>query len=237
MKISIRKNKKIELPIPQFYSDKPLNKNMPPHFSSINKFSFITLIGRPRQGKTSLMTSFFKTNKIYKKVFHHILVVAPESSLKNVKDNVFLKHLPPENFYNDLDDGTVADIKARLEEFSKDNEKSCLILDDVSKDLKNVENELKGIVYNRRHLKTNILLLVQSVKNLSLSLRKVIDIAILFKPAKKEFETAMEEMFELNKHEAFELLNLYKNEHDYLLLDITNQKLFLNQDEVILERE
>lgn len=237
MKIILKRNKKLDLQMPTFYSDKQLNKNMPPHFNSINKFSFISLIGRPGTGKTSLMTSFFKTNKIYKKVFHHIIVVAPESSLKNVKDNVFLKHLPAENFYNDLDVGTVEHIKARLEGFSKDGEKSCLILDDVAKDLKNVENDLKGIIYNRRHLKTNVLLLVQSVKNLSLSLRKVIDVAILFKPAKKEFETAMEEMFELNRHEALQLLELYKNEHDYLLLDITNQKLFLNQDEVILERE
>jgi hypothetical protein len=236
MKITIKKNRELDLKMPKFHSDTILNKDMPEHFSSINKFSFICIIGKPLQGKTSLMTSFFNTKKIYKKVFNHILLVAPESSLKNVKENIFTKHLPEENIYHELDTGTLLDIKSRLEGYSNDKQKSCLILDDVSKDLKFVENDLKGIIYNRRHLKVNIILLVQSVKNLSLSLRKVIDVAILFKPNKMEFQTMMEEQLELNKHEALQLLELYKKEHDYLMFDVYNSKIFLNQDEVILEK-
>lgn len=47
---------------------------------------------------------------------------------------------------------------------SKENKRSIIILDDQASHIKDVEQELQTMVYNRRHLKTTIIMTLQTLK-------------------------------------------------------------------------
>jgi hypothetical protein len=65
--------------------------------------------------------------------------------------------------FDELSYGTIFNIHDKLLKASSENENTLLILDDVGASLKNIEIQkiLKDIVYNRRHLKVHIVILLQ----------------------------------------------------------------------------
>lgn len=239
MTITIKKNPKLNLKLPEFSIDNPISsKPMPePLNSVINKTNFSIFLGPPKSGKSSLLYSFFMSKEIYRKKFHHIYLVCPPTSLSSIKNNIFTKHLPPENIFFDLDISTVSKIISLCEENSKENERSIIILDDQAAHIKDVEQELQALVYNRRHLKTTIMMTLQTLKCLSLKLRKVVDNLFVFKISKKEFEDIILEFIEQDRHTALQLMKLYKNSHDWLLINVPDKKMWINADEIIIDDE
>jgi hypothetical protein len=162
------------------------------------------LLGRPGSGKTSLTISLItqKIPKIYRKTHHHILILMPENSISSLKNNPF-KVLPKENIYNELNEETMMDIYNRVDGYSKQDEKTLLFIDDMTADLKKskyIIDIFKKLVYNRRHLKLNIIITAQSYVNLPLDIRKNIQNLIMFKPPKKELELVFHELFETKKN-------------------------------------
>ena len=109
-----------------------------------------------------------------------------------------------------------------------------MLYDDITSQLKNndIQNLLKKMSYNRRHLKLVQIFLIQSWVAVPLTIRKLFSNLVVFKPAKLEWEKVVEETIEQEKDIALGLLDLYKKPHDYLFINITTQKIFLNQDEV-----
>ncbi len=70
--------------LPVFNIDRPLNPRMPEEYSllqTLNKNFCCSVIGRPSSGKTSLVTSFFTSRKIFRGVFDKILIFMPAHSL------------------------------------------------------------------------------------------------------------------------------------------------------------
>jgi hypothetical protein len=128
-----------------------------------------------------------------------------------------------------------------LNENSGNDEKSIVYIDDQTASLKEskfIQETLKKIIYNRRHLKTNIIITAQSYVNIPLDVRKNIENLILFKPAKKEFEIVFDELFEMKKDDALKLMkSVYKSPHDFLFLNVSLQRLFRNWDELKLTSE
>jgi hypothetical protein len=127
------------------------------------------LIGKPGSGKTSLLISFLTakaSNKVYRKCFDNILLVMPSHSRNSLKDNIF-EHHPEEKMYNELNTESITDIYQKLTSYSDENENTLLILDDVGASLKDntILKTLKTIIYNRRHLKCKIVMLIQSYKS------------------------------------------------------------------------
>jgi hypothetical protein len=238
MTITIKKNKPLKLKLPKFNVDSKLSDYMPePLNSVINKTNFSIFLGPPKSGKSSLLYSFFMTKDVYKKKFHHIYLVTPATSLKSVKNNVFTKHLPEDNIFYDLDTPTIMMLYDKIEQNSRDNHKSIIILDDQASHIKSVEKDLMVILYNRRHLKTTVMMTLQTLKCLNLSLRKVIDNLFVFKVSKKDFESVIEEFIEQDRHTALELMKLYKNSHDWLLINVPDKRLWINEDEVFIDDE
>ena len=243
--LSIRKNPVIKLDIPKFSCD---SDAVGPHLDEhpltelLNVYGFLCLVGRPGHGKTSMAISFIsqKKPKIYRKTHHHILVLMPLNSIASLKHNPF-EVLPEENIYGELNDQTITDIYNRIDEFSKNDEKTLLFIDDMTADLKKTKiiiDTLKRIIYNRRHLKCNIILTAQSYNNIPLDMRKCITNIILFKPSKREFLLLFEELIE-SKKEAFEKINeiTYDKPHNFLFVNIPSQRLFKNWDEIIIETD
>ena len=183
-----------------------------------------------------------KKPKIYRKTHEHVLIVMPSNSIGSLVKNPF-KQLPPDNFYEDLTDESIASIYNRISSYSEKGEKTLLLLDDCTASLKKskfIMQTLKKIVYNRRHLKTNIIITAQSYGNIPLDIRKNIQNLILFKPAKKEFELLFEELMEGKKNMCLKIMHKTFDDdakHNFLFLNITSQRMFKNWDEIITEED
>jgi len=237
--LSIKKNKKINLDIPSFLCDSGINPklNQFPMLSHMNSFCFNLILGKPGSGKTSLMISFIQNKNILKKKFNNVLIVMPEPSRKSLKKNIFEKH-NEDKMYDELTKSTINDIFSKLNEYTNDNETTLLILDDVGASLKNndIAIKLREIIYNRRHLKTQIIIMSQSYLSLPKEIRKMVNnIFIMYKPNKPEIEILFDEIIEQKKDLALDIIKYsLRKPHDYLMINIDNQKFYSNFDEIII---
>jgi len=239
--ISIHKNPKINLDIPKFLCDDAVGKHLNSHLvlKLLNVYGFLCIIGRPVQGKTSLAISLISQKKpqIYRKTHEHVIVVMPENSINSLKVNVFQK-LPKENLYDDLNDETIDSIFTKINDYSKNGEKTLLFIDDQTASLKKsnyIIQTLKRIIYNRRHLKTNIIITAQSYSNIPLDIRKNINNLVIFKPSKKEMQLLFDENIESKKNTFLHVINItYDEPHNFLFVNVPSQRLFKNFDELII---
>lgn len=237
--IKIKKNKKIELEPPKFLCDGDLSEKLNKYdmLKLFNSFSFNAMIGRPGSGKTSLLVSFLNNSKIFKKTFHNIYVVMPTSSRESMKNNIFKKH-SENKLFDELTLSTIQEIYKNLLKNSEDNESSLLILDDVGAVLKNkqIQQTLRLIIYNRRHLKCQIIILLQSYLSIPKEIRKLFSNVIMFKPSKVEFINLFDEIFENKKDMTMDIMKfVYTDPHDYLVLNVETQKMYKGFDEIIIE--
>lgn len=241
--IKIIKNKDIKLNIPKFLCDenavgKHLNEH--PLTELLNVYGFTCLIGRPASGKTSFAISMITNPKIYKKAAHHVLVLMPQTSINSLVKNPF-QCLQSENIYNELDDDSMNDIITRIDEYSNNDEKTLLFIDDFTADLKKsafIILTLKKLIYNRRHLKLNIIITAQSYVNMPLDIRKSIQNLVLFKPSKREFEIVFNELIESHKDKFLDVLKItYDEPHNFLFLNVPSQRMFKNFDELIIKED
>ena len=247
MSIEIKKNKELILDIPEFTCDNnPLGEHLNKYeiLAHLNSLSFTAIIGKPGSGKTSLLISFLTgkgNKKIFRKVFDHIHLVMPKSSRESMKKNPFKNH-SEDKMYEELNFYTINTIYDSLLSSSEEKETSLLILDDVGAVLKNVEigKKLRQIIYNRRHLKCHIVILLQSFLSIPKEVRKLITNCFMFKPSKVEFENFCEELFETKKDMALEIMKVAYSEtkdHPYIMLNVETQKIYCKFDEIIIHEE
>jgi DNA replication protein DnaC len=240
-KIEVRHNKKMGLKIPEFTCDGGLAPHLDKYdmLKHLNGFFFTGLIGKPGSGKTSMLVSWLtgkKKDKIFRKVFDHVLSVMPTSSRESMKKNIFKNH-HQNKMFDELDYKTISNIYNQLEGATEQKETTLLILDDVGASLKNKEIQtlLRKIIYNRRHLKVHIVILLQSYMSIPKEIRKLFSNIIMFKPSKIEMENLMEEQFEMHKDTALDLMNYsFNDRHDYLFLNIESQRIYKDFDEIIV---
>ena len=239
MSFVIKKNKKMDLKIPEFVCDGCLSDNLKKYdmLNHMNNYNFLCMIGKPGSGKTSLLISFLSAkgkSKVLRQVYNNILLVMPTSSIKSMKQNIFEKH-DPDKMYDQLDYETINEIKTKLDMYSEDNENTLIIMDDVGAELKNaqIQKILKQIIYNRRHLKCSIIMLCQSFLSIPREIRKLVNNIIMFKPSKVEFENFINELFERKKDNIIDLLQLYQDKGQYLFLNVDTQRIYYMFDEII----
>ena len=244
MSIEIKKNKELKLDIPEFICDGSLDENLNKYdmLKNLNGFKFTAIIGKPGSGKTSLITAFLtgkKDKKVFRKVFNNIFLVMPRSSRESMKKNIFKKH-HEDKMFDSLTLETINTIYNKLEESTPEKHTTLLILDGVGASSKNKEIQkiLRQIIYNRRHLKVHIIMLMQSFLSCPKEIRKLLNNVFLFKPSKVEFENLFDELFEIDKDLAMEIMRYaYQEPHDYLMLNIDNQRMFKKFDEIIIHDE
>ena len=242
MSITVKKGKKHDLKLPTFLVDYVLKDGAPPPFNHlVNGFKLIVITGNAGSGKTSLLIGLLKDKSVLKKTFHNVIAVIPETSRRSMKKDIF-KDLDPSKLYEDLDD--VDKIYGVIRSFSEEDETTLLILDDQQSYLKQYHTAMviNHIVSNRRHLRTTVVILLQTYNQLALKTRKLINCLIAFKPSKKEWQNISEELVEYDENIEEQLYKLLfphgeDTRHRWMLLDVPSQRIYREFDELVVSED
>jgi len=204
-----------------------------------SRYSFTIAAGRMGSGKTSTTLSLLRD--VFSQCFHNIFIIIPENSLHSipVKDNLFL---PKENeskfIYHDYSEETLQEILDQLHDESADGYSSLLVIDDFGQKFKTdkrCENLLNTIIIRMRHLKTSIFLLTQNIYQNPKKWREVCTNLICFDLGKSQMEKIFNEFFDYKKEQFDEIMKLYKNPWDYLLLNLKHKRLFFDYNEILFD--
>jgi hypothetical protein len=132
-------------------------------------------------------------------------------------------------------DGILESVKEDAEE--KYN--SLLILDDVTASLKDkgLQQLLKQTIFNRRHYRLSIMILVQSYNAMPLSIRKTLSHFLSYKPRnKKEFTAIFEELIFLDREQGEALTRfVFDAPYQFLFADVNTNQLYKNFDRIIVK--
>jgi hypothetical protein len=202
----------------------------------LNQHSTNLLIGRPRSGKTSLLYSLFKSNKILKHCFHTIYIFQPKQSRASMSDKLF-DSLPDDQIYDEL---TFENLQIVLEKIRMDADEgfnSCIIFDDQTAYLKNNDTLklFKELIMNRRHLHCSLYFCVQTWFSVPKDLRRLWSNIFCFKTTKEELNNIWEEVIERPKELIDSIRSLVFDEpYQYLFINVDTQRLFKCWDEIII---
>lgn len=238
MKIEIKKNdcpnlKKCVMNCDCGINDK-LNKYELTSF--LNQHSTNLFIGRPRSGKTSLLYSLFKSNKILRNCFHTIYIFQPKQSRASMSDKIF-DTLPEDQVFEELSFENLNEVLERIKNDADEGFNSCIIFDDMTAYLKNKDtlNLFKELIFNRRHLRTSLYFCVQTWFSVPKDLRRLWSNIFIFKTTKEELNNIFDEVVEQPKELINDISKLvYDKPYQYLFINVDTQRLFDGFDEIIL---
>lgn len=238
MSITIRQNDKPNLTVCKMNCDDGLHEKLNNYELTkfLNAHSTNLMVGRPRSGKTSLLYSLFKSNKLMKKTFHNIYVFQPNASRASMKDNIFGK-LPDDQLYEELTYENLNEV-LNIIKIAGPEENHCIIFDDMTAYLKNKDTlqMLKEMIFNRRHLHLSIYFLVQTWYSVPKDIRKLFNNAFIFKVSKNEMENIFEEVVE-QKKELIPAISkiVFSEPYQFLFINIESQRMFKNWDELVID--
>lgn len=217
---------------PKMHCDVVIDKKLldyPAVECAFSQPNFTIIAGKMGQGKTSLAINLIR--EPFKKCFHHIYTVIPEISLQSINpsDNIFIKHLDEEHLFNNYDVETLDEIYEKLLENSKNDEYSILLIDDYGSVFKKAKQEaivLNKIITKMRHLKCAVILLAQNIYQLPKSWREVCTNLVTYNLGKSQMKKIFNEFFDYSEDEFQEIMRLFKEPHDWLLLNLKYKRLF-----------
>jgi len=233
MSITIKRNKKPDLPVCVMVCDKKIHPKLDKYELTkfLNCHSTNLLIGKPGSGKTNLIYQIMKsiTNKCYDKIF----LFRPEKSRISMKDKLF-DQLPDDQKFEELSYENLEYVNDNLD----DDGNNCIIFDDMGAYLKNndIKKLLKEIVMNRRHKHVSIYFLVQTYFSIEKDIRKLFSNLFIFKVSKHELNTIYDELIEHKREYVDEIIKIVYNEpFNYMFINTDTQRILKNVDELIIE--
>ena len=233
---TISKRSQLDFKPPDFLCDKVIHPQITPPLPQTAHAMLIC--GAPGSGKTSMMVSLLQEKQAYRKVFDHVFVVMPPSSARSLKKNIFAEH---DKMFDDLDVDTMETILEQTRESTKEKENSLVIIDDFGAALKDkdIQRQLKELIWNRRHLRTSIWILVQSYVSVPLQLRKAVSHLIAYKPRNKvEFHKIFEELIQLPKETAEDLMRfIFDKKYTFMFADCSTGELYKKFDLIKVNAE
>ena len=198
--------------------------------------SFSIVVGTMGQGKSSLMVNLVKN--VFKKCFAKIYIFIPESSRKSIDKDIFGRHLPEDQLFDELTEENLEYVYDRLQENSEDLDFSLLIIDDFQVQLKDIRIVaiLERIITKMRHLRCTVFLLNQNYVKLVKNLRLLVSNIILFNVGKSALDFIFDETIQLDKKKYQALIdNCFVNKNDWILINVNgSKKIYRMFDEVIL---
>jgi DNA replication protein DnaC len=198
----------------------------------MNSHSTNLIIGKPGSGKTALLYSFFKSNKLFNKVFDKVFLFQPALSRQSMKDKLF-DRLPEDQKYDELTIENLEDVNNNLDEEGN----NCIIMDDMGAYLKDNSTRklLKEMIFNRRHKHLSIFFLVQTWFSIEKDIRKLFSNIFVFRVSKKEIETIFDEVVEQKKEHIGDIVKIvYDEPYKYLFVNTDSQRLFSGFNELLI---
>lgn len=183
--------------------------------------SFNVVCGKMGQGKSSLTTALVKG--IFKKCFETIYVFMPTNSRASIENDIYGKHLPPEQLFDTLTVENITAVYEQIQENSENKYNSLIIIDDFQVALKDPEiiKVLQKIVTKMRHLRTTIFLLQQNFQALVKPLRELVSNIIMFNLGKSQLEKIFDEVIQLDKDKYQQIIDIsFKDPHDWILINL-----------------
>lgn len=238
--ITIKKNEAPSLPKCEMICDGGLHEKLNKYELTkfLNAHETNLFIGAPGSGKTSLLYSFFKSGKIFRKTFHNIFLFQPTHSRASMKDDLFAK-IPEDQIYDELTYDNLDNVMSRIKgEEKKYN--NCILFDDVTASLKDAEIKklLKQLVMNRRHLSCSIIFLVQTWYSIERDIRKLFSNIFCFRVSKQELQNIFDEVVESKSKYINDISRLvFDEKYKYLFINVPTQRLFDGFNEIIINEE
>jgi GTPase SAR1 family protein len=201
----------------------------------LNTHTTSLFLGKPRSGKTSLIYSLFKSQKLMKKVFTSIYIFQPSASRESMSDQLF-NQLPKDQLYEELTFDNLNEVLGKIKSATSD-ENHCIILDDMTAYLKNKDTLqlFKEIVFNRRHLHVSLYVLSQTYISVPKEIRKLFNNLFIFKCSKSEIENLFEEIVE-QKKELVPIISkmVFDKQYNFLFINTESGRMFKGWDEIII---
>jgi hypothetical protein len=243
--ITVKENKKPTLEIVECIANDPLHKKLNKYELTkfLNCHSCNAFLGKPRSGKTTLLYSFFMNPRLLKTVYHNIYLFQPSHSRASMKKDIF-SDLPENKKFSELNEENLGHVISEIKDelACKKYKKlcSCIIFDDCGSYLKSVETILKDCVMNCRHYRISVYFICQTWISMPPETRQLIDNLFIFRCSKQTIETIFEELLEqYNKKDIIKNITklVYDQPHNYLFVNVENQRLFKNFDEMLIAEE
>lgn len=235
MSILLKQNKKPDMPICEMNCDKPLHEKLNKYemTKSLNCHQSTLIIGKPQSGKTSFLYALFKSKKLMRCIYNRIFLFQPQKSRNSMKDPLFENGIPDDRKYDELTEENLENVLSNLHEGC-----NVIIFDDMTAYLKDneIQKKLKEMVMNRRHMHLSLIFLCQTFKSVPLQVRKLFNNLIVFKCSVNEMKDIFDELVEGRKNEMLDIMKLvYDKPHQYLFINLDNQRMFKDFDELIFE--
>lgn len=199
--------------------------------------SFNIIVGKMGSGKSSLMVNLIKN--VFKKCFAKIYVFIPHASRKSIDKDIFGRHLPEDQLFDELTEENLEYVYNRLQEDTKDCDFSLLVIDDFQVQMKNpsIVAILEKIITKQRHLRCTVFLLNQNYVKLVKNLRQIVSNIILFNVGKSSLDFIFDETIQLDKKKYQTLIDhCFINKNDWILINVNGQKkIYRMFDEVIFD--
>jgi len=185
--------------------------------------------GASGSGKTNLLINLFKKRRAgskqlqsYSKCFDHIIIVSP--SRHTLDEDIFLD-LADDKKYDIFDENVINKVDAltNSRKYKDGDENLCLILDDVSSQLRDgiILKDFIRLSTNRRHLNLSIIIICHNIMQIDPKIRNNASLIFIFKPKNlKEEKNIRENYFPFEKKIVDQLFEyVYRDRYSFLLLD------------------
>lgn len=208
-----------------------------------NKASCYLISAPMGAGKSSLIHSIMTATgkgRVFKGVFDEVHYCTPIEVFESEENHPFKDHCKS-RLHHDLKQATFDKIVEDCIRVKEEGGCSCLIIDDFSEQLKikNVELNLKRLIFKHRHLCLNIIISTLLLRSLPKSLRSLLDVVILFKP--KSFNETIgfnEEIFGLNNRETKSLFSyIFDKPYQFLFYNTRTHTYYKNFNKLKLTEE
>lgn len=214
--------------------DEPLHEKLtkyPAIDTCFARSNFTVIAGKMGAGKTSILIEIMRNPDIYKRVFHQIFVIIPSGSLLSIadKDNIFDKHIPAEDMFNEYTEQNLETIYNKLVENAEHEMHSLVVIDDFGSQFrtqKKCEIILNKIIIRMRHLRCAVFLLAQGLTQLPLKWRQLATNLLTYNLGKSAMGRVFDEFFDFEKAQFAKVMTQFKNPHDFLLLNLKHKKIY-----------
>jgi len=208
---------------------------------AFSQCNFTIICGKMGQGKTSLFINLMRKGAPLYRCYHNLYTVIPEISLHSIhpKENIFTNNMKPECLYHEYTEENLEEIYGKLIQHASEDEYSMLCIDDFGSHFRRKDTlvVLNRIIVKMRHLKTTVVLLCQNVYQLPKQLREIATNLITYNLGKSQMSKIFAEFFNYKEDQFLQIMSLYKQPHDWMLLNLKHNRLFFKLDKEIVFKE